>query len=82
MPENCKRIVIGPPSGDLTDDTCRPVEATIGLVNGGPVIAVLVVLEDGEMERLSEMRRPAVWLSVYADHLVPFSIEVADGQGQ
>jgi hypothetical protein len=78
--EFCRRMVIGPPSGDLTDDTCRAVEAVVGLVDDRPRIAVLVALEAGELERLNAMSTPAVWLTVMADHLVPFALHVADAE--
>lgn len=77
VPPGCKRLVFGPPDGDPTGDV-RPVEAVVGIVDGAPRIAVLVQVEDGELERLQQTG--AVWLTVMADHLVPFSLHVADAE--
>lgn len=80
VPAGCKRIVIAGPNGDLTDDQIRPVEAVVGIVDDEPLICVLVELEAGELARLAALERPAVWLTVRADHLVPFSLHVADAE--
>jgi len=79
--EGVRRIVIAPPGGDLTHDTIRPVEALAAIVPEGICLTMLVALEDGDLDRLTEMRRPAVWLSMYTNQLPPFAVEVADGRG-
>ena len=76
-----RRIVIAPPGGDLTNDQIRPVEALAAIVPEGICLTMLVALEDGDLDRLTEMRRPAVWLSMYTNQLPPFAVEVADGRG-
>lgn len=78
VPEGCKRLVIGPPDGDPTG-TVRPVEAVAGLAADGVRIAVLLELEDGDLERLAD--HPAVWLTFMTNQIPAFAVEVADGQG-
>lgn len=77
VPPGCKRVVFGPPDGDPTGDV-RPVEAVVGIDEQTSElrIAVLVALEDGDLERLAECG--AVWLTTCADHLHPFSVDIAD----
>lgn len=75
MPPGCIRKVFGPPDGDPTG-TIRPVEGVIGMVDGEMRIALLLGLEDGDLERLE--RTPAVWLTFMANHLHPFAVHVAD----
>lgn len=76
------RMVISPPDGDLTNDRIRPVEALVGVdPEQGPIVTVLVALEDGDLDRLQSMERPAVWLSMYTGQIPPFAVEVADGRG-
>lgn len=77
VPPGCKRMVIGPPDGDPTGDI-RPVEAVVGIDEvQGVTIAVLVQLEDGDLERLAET--PAVWLTMWTTQIPPFAVHVADG---
>jgi hypothetical protein len=76
VPAGCVRKVIGPPDGDPTGDI-RPVETVIGVVDGEMRIAVLVELEDGDLERLQHT--PAIWLTMVGNHLHPFSMHIADG---
>lgn len=76
-----KRLVIAPPDGDLTNDKIRPVEALAAIVPEGICMTMLVALDDNDLERLGEMRQPAVWLSMYTNQLPPFAVEVADGRG-
>lgn len=76
-----RRIVIAPPDGDLTNQKIGPVEALAAIVEDGLCLTMLVALEDDDLERLTGMRRPAVWLSMYTNQLPPFAVEVADGRG-
>lgn len=81
QPGNLRRMVIAGPGGDLTGDI-RPVEALVGVdPESGPIITVLVALEDDDLKRLTSMNQPAVWLSFHTRQLAPFSVEVADGDG-
>lgn len=77
VPDGCRRLVIGPPDGDPTGDI-RPVEALAGMVDGAPRIAMLVELEDGDLERLQ--KTPAVWLTMITSQIPPWSIDIADLQ--
>lgn len=76
-----RRLVIAPPGGDLTNDKIRPVEALAAIVPEGLCITMLVAMEGDDLDRLAEMRSPAVWLSMYTNQLPPFAVEVADGRG-
>lgn len=77
VPPGCKRVVIGPPDGDPTGDV-RPVEAAVGIVDGGPRICMLVELEDGDLERLAHT--PAIWLTMLTGQIPPWMMHIADGQ--
>lgn len=93
IPDECvgpgvKRLVIGPPDGDLTNDRIRPVEALAGIVDDEVRIVVLVAFEDDELERLQRMAaghtgpgQAAVWLTMTTPQIPPFAVEVADGLG-
>lgn len=78
VPEGCVRIVVGPPDGDPTGDI-RSVEAVAGQDDDGPRIAVLVELDEGDLERLAD--EGAIWLTFLSGKIPPFMVEVADGQG-
>jgi hypothetical protein len=90
VPEGCKRYVISPPDGDLTNDQIRSVEAVAGIVDGAVHISVLVALEPGDLERMQAMQPggdretpygPAMWLTMITLQIPPFLVEIADGQG-
>lgn len=82
IPEGCKRYVVAPPSGDLLDEDVSPVEVVAGITEGlGVGQCVLIALEEGELERLAQRERPAIWLTMYTNQLPVFAIEIADGQG-
>lgn len=93
IPDECvgpgvKRLVIGPPDGDLTNDRIRPVEALAGVVDDEVRIVVLVAFEDGELDRLRQMAdggtgpgTAAIWLTMSTPQIPPFAVEVADGLG-
>lgn len=75
VPPGCRRLVIGPPDGDPTGNI-RPVEAIAGIVDGVPNVVMLIELEDGDLERLTET--PAVWLTMQTGQIPPWSIDIAD----
>jgi hypothetical protein len=76
VPDNCRRVVIGPPDGDPTGDV-RPVEAVVGVDEQHRLaFAMLVRLEDGELDRLREM--PAVWLTMWTHQIPAFALHIAD----
>lgn len=84
----CRRYVIAPPDGDLTNDEIRPVEVVAGIVDNQVRISALVRLEPGELERLQAMAEgetaeygPAIWLTMVTTQIPPFMLEIADGQG-
>lgn len=80
IPEGCKRLVIAAPDGDLLNDEIRPIEAVVGLTEDrGPLFAMLLQLEEGDLERLQACG--GLWLSMYTNQLPPFAVEIADGQG-
>jgi hypothetical protein len=84
VPPGCKRFVIAPPDGDLTNDRIRPVEAVAGIVEREVRITMLVALEPGELARLGAMAddgTPAIWLTMITKQIPPFMVEIADGQG-
>lgn len=53
--------------------------AVIGIADGHPLVAILLEMSDDERQRAAEVG--GLWLTLWADHLDPFSIEVADGYG-
>lgn len=75
VPPGCKRVVFGPPDGDPTGDV-RAVEGIVGMVDDEMRIAVLIELDDGDLERLQTT--PAIWLTTMSNHLHPFAVHVAD----
>lgn len=75
VPPGCVRKVFGPPDGDPTGDI-RPVEGLVGLVDGQMRIALLLELENGDLERLQ--RTPSIWLTTMSNHLHPFDVRIAD----
>lgn len=75
VPPGCRRLVIGPPDGDPTGNI-RPVEAIAGIVDGIPNVVMLIELEDGDLERLTET--PAVWLTMQTGQIPPWSLDIAD----
>lgn len=85
IPEGCKRFVVSPPDGDLTNDQIRPVEAVAGIVNGHVTMAMLVAFEPGDLDRLRKLEedgyQPAVWLTMLTHQIPAFAVEIADGQG-
>ena len=77
VPAGCTRMVIGPPDGDPTGDV-RPVEAVAGIdTDRGVTIAMLIQLEDGDLERLAQT--PAFWLTMWTTQIPPFAVHIADG---
>ena len=85
VPTGCKRFVISPPDGDLTNDRIRSVEAVAGIVDGCTTMAMLIALEPGDLERLRALQddgfQAAVWLTMLTNQIPAFSLEIADGQG-
>lgn len=78
VPDGCKRYVIGPPDGDLTNETISPVEVVAGIVDGQVHMCALVMLEPGELARLAAMDTPAIWLTMLTPQIPPFDLHVAD----
>lgn len=76
VPPGCRRYTIGAPPGK--EDQVRPVEAVAGIVDGAPRIAVLVELEDGDLDRLTNTG--AVWLTFLTGQIPAFVMHVADSQ--
>lgn len=74
IPPGSRRVVVAPPSGDLTDEHIAPVEALRSDRDG--TWTMRLVLEDGELEKLQ--RGAAVFLFIQATHLVPFAVEVIE----
>lgn len=70
--QGAQRIVVGPPSGDPTDDTIRPVEAVSETTEIGHVFRMLIQLEPGDIERLQQ--DPHFWVSIFALRLPPFDV--------
>lgn len=68
------RRVIGPPSGDPTDTTCRSVEALIDSSTMGPRFNMRCELEPGDLAALAS--GGCVWVSIVGDHLHPFVVDV------
>lgn len=85
IPDGCKRFVIAPPDGDLTNPQVAPVEAVAGVVDGQVTMAMLVALEDGDIDRLIALRdggyQPALWLTMLTNQIPAFAVEIADGAG-
>lgn len=69
------RRVVSAPNGDLLDDHIRPVEALVSsdAATGLAAIRVRLVLEEGELERLTAGQ--PVWLTMLGG-LSPFHVEV------
>ena len=80
VPEGARRLVIGPPDGDLLNDTIRPVEAVAAIVDQQVHICVLVALEPGELARLAAIEKPAIWLTMLTPQIPPFMLHVADAE--
>lgn len=76
--DGAERIVVGPPSGDPTDDTIRSVEVLSETVDlgGQPfnVFRVLIQLDPGDLEALQ--RDPHFWVSIYGAQLQPFDVDI------
>jgi hypothetical protein len=77
-----RRIVVGPPDGDLTNTDISPVEVLVdvGPDTGMPRISSRCVLEAGDLEKLNE--GGVVWVSFYGQTLRPFSVEVVGPDGR
>lgn len=77
-----RRVVVGPPDGDLTSGEIGPVEALIDLPPGRdvPRLSVRCVLEDGDLEKLID--GGAVWISFYGGQMPPVSVDVVDRNGE
>lgn len=71
------RRVFAAPNGDMLDDDIRPCEALISAdpATGLAAVRVRLVLEPGELERLTDGR--AVWLTMLGG-LSPFDVKVED----
>lgn len=67
-----KRVVVGPPGGDLNSGI-PPVEAIVRHLPAGLALSVRCVLEPGDIERLQA--GAAVWIT-FLDHMVPFDVEI------
>jgi hypothetical protein len=76
--EGAVRKVIAPPNGDLTDNTIAPVEALIDQSVIGPRFSMRCELEGDDLERLQA--GAVVWVSMYGEHLHPFSVDVAKAE--
>lgn len=81
IPAGARRVVIGPPNGDLTgqqisDATITPVEAVVDRSNalGVPRFCVRFAFEDDELVELAE-GRATVWVAFYGS-IVPFTADV------
>lgn len=80
VPDGCRRIVVGAPGGDLTDETVGAVEVVAGVdPQMGLGQAVLLQLEDGDLDRLQDCG--GLWLTLYTRQLPVFAVEIADGNG-
>lgn len=77
-----ERVVIGPPDGDLTRTDIAAVEALVDVApnTGLQRISVRCVLEPNDLEKLND--GGTVWISFYAQQLVPFCVDVVDRNGQ
>lgn len=77
-----RRVVVGPPDGDLTSTDIAPVEALVdvGQDTGIPRISVRCILEDGDLEKFAD--GGTVWVTFYGGQLVPFCVDVIDKDGQ
>lgn len=73
--EGARRVVIGPPDGDLTGPI-RAVEAVLSASEstGMPVLSVRCALEPGDLEALAAGGH--VWVSFHSGSIVPFSVDV------
>lgn len=76
MWEGTVRTVIGPPGNDL-DSGIAPVEVLVDTVDGTPVIRIRCVIEEHDVRRIAEGER-VFWLSMYGDHLHPFSVDMPE----
>lgn len=72
--EGARRMVVGPPDGDPTNDVIRSVEALVDADDLGPRFCILIDMEDGDLERLQNGER--IWLIWHAQQLAPFSIAI------
>lgn len=73
--DGARRVVMGAPNGDLTDDQIRPVEA---IEDTSPstnlrVLTVLCALEPGDLDRLAGGAHVAI--SFYGG-MLPFSVDL------
>lgn len=78
--ENCTRVVMSAPDGDLLNEEIEPCEALKGIVemSGGPVPfhAMRLMLDPGDIEKL-QAGEP-LWLVIMIPFLPPFSIAFLD----
>jgi hypothetical protein len=76
-----RRVVLSPPSGDLTDPNIAPLEVVVDSPEslGGVRFNARCVLEEGDLEKLAAGGH--VWVSFYGG-VVPFCVDVTGPDGQ
>lgn len=74
VPEGMRRMVIGPPRGDL--ELANPVEVVAGVdEDARPLIHIRYLVEDDDVRRIEAGDR-VLWLTIWANHLHPFSLDM------
>lgn len=77
--EHWHKIIVAGPSGDLTDDVIRPVEALVGPVTVGEEIApafhIKVEFEPEDLKKI-ESGTKCFWLILYGSRIQPFAVEM------
>lgn len=68
------RIVVAPPSGDLTDTEIGAVEALVDLTNLGKRFSMRCIPEGDEADRIQ--RGAPVWVEFLGEQLHPFLVEI------
>jgi len=69
-----RRLVIGPPNGDPTDEQIRSVEAIVDADALGRCFWMRIELEAGDLEQLQA--DPHFWLVIRGHQLAPFDLQL------
>lgn len=76
-----RRVVVSPPDGDLLNPVIAPVEMLADIVRGDVVrMSAMCQLDADDLAKLQA--GGYVWVSFYGGHVIPFSVDVTDHNGQ